>query len=62
MGPPGAPPAPWYAAEARRHVRALLRAAVALPEAERPAQAEPPRQALAEAGEVDVTRTPTTAG
>ncbi|MFD8396369.1 hypothetical protein ACFV2N_46160 [Streptomyces sp. NPDC059680] len=50
-------PAPEYDADVRRHARALLQAAAALPEAERPAQAEQLRRALVEAGEVDLART-----
>ncbi|WP_331755572.1 hypothetical protein [Streptomyces sp. NBC_01643] len=51
-----------YDAEVRRYARALLRAAVALPGAERPAQTGQLRRALAEVGEVDLARTPMTAG
>ncbi|MFI0169503.1 hypothetical protein [Streptomyces sp. NPDC017095] len=46
-------------ADARRHARALLHAAAALPEAERPAETEQLRRALVEAGEVGLA--PTTA-
>ncbi|MET9615385.1 hypothetical protein [Kitasatospora indigofera] len=55
-------PAPEYDAEVRRHARALLQAAAALPEAEHPAQEEQLRRALVETGEVDLALTPTTAG
>ncbi|MGY4907474.1 hypothetical protein [Streptomyces sp. 900116325] len=55
-------PGPLYDAEVRRHARDLLRAAVALPEAECPAQTEQLRRALVEVGEVDLARTPMTAG
>ncbi|MFF1962483.1 hypothetical protein ACFVW5_02485 [Streptomyces sp. NPDC058232] len=41
---------PLYDAEVRRHARALLQAAVALPGAERPAQTEQLRRALVELG------------
>ncbi|MCX4783882.1 hypothetical protein [Streptomyces sp. NBC_01264] len=50
-------PGPLYDADVRRHARALLRAATALPEAERPAEAEQLRRALVEAGEVDLAQT-----
>ncbi|MEV6680723.1 hypothetical protein AB0N09_28235 [Streptomyces erythrochromogenes] len=52
-------PDPWYDAEVRRHARTLLQAAFALPEPERPAQAEQLRLALVEAGEVDLAGTVT---
>ncbi|MFC8259710.1 hypothetical protein ACFUNF_19245 [Streptomyces sp. NPDC057291] len=55
-------PTPAYDADVRRHARALLQAAAALPETERPAQTEQLRRSLVEAGEVDLARTPTTAG
>jgi hypothetical protein len=55
-------PALEYGADVRRHARALLQAATALPEAERPAQTKQLRQALVEAGEVDLAPTPATAG
>ncbi|MFF9786368.1 hypothetical protein [Streptomyces nigrescens] len=55
-------PAPWYDAEVRWHARTLLQAAAALPAADRPAETGQLRQALVEAGEVDIAQTPTTAG
>lgn len=55
-------PDPEYGADVRRHARALLQAAAALPAAERPAEEEQLRRALVEAGEVDLARPPTTAG
>jgi hypothetical protein len=55
-------PDPAYDADVRRHARALLQAAAALAEHQRPAQAEQLRRALVEAGEVDLARTPTAAG
>ncbi|GHG13532.1 hypothetical protein GCM10017667_54320 [Streptomyces filamentosus] len=54
------PGAPEYDADVRQHARALLQAAAALPEAERPAEAEQLRRALVEAGEVDLAQTPAT--
>ncbi|WP_063835832.1 hypothetical protein [Streptomyces mutabilis] len=54
-------PGPLYDADVRRHARALLQAAAALPEAERPAETEQLRRALVEAGEVDLAQM-TTAG
>ncbi|MFB8401143.1 hypothetical protein [Streptomyces sp. NPDC055912] len=50
-------PGPLYDADVRRYARALLRAATALPEAERPVEAEQLRRALVEAGEVDLAQT-----
>jgi len=47
-------PDPEYGADVRRHARALLQAAEALPEAERPTQTEQLRRSLVEAGEVDL--------
>ncbi len=47
-------PAPEYDADIRHHARALLQAATALPETERPAEAEQLRRAMIEAGEVDL--------
>jgi D-mannonate dehydratase len=46
-----------YDADVRRHARALLQAATALPAAERPAETEQLRRALVEAGEVDLAQT-----
>ncbi|MFB7577173.1 hypothetical protein [Streptomyces sp. 6-11-2] len=50
-------PNPGDDADVRQHARTLLQAAAALPEAERPAQAEQLRRALIEAGKVDLART-----
>ncbi|MFE0775388.1 hypothetical protein [Streptomyces sp. NPDC058861] len=50
------PADPAYGTGVRRHARALLQAAEALPETERPAQTEDLRRALVEAGEVDLAR------
>jgi hypothetical protein len=46
-----------YDADVRRYARILLQAATALPEAERLAETEQLRRALAEVGEVDLART-----
>lgn len=46
-------PAAWYDVEVRRHARALLQAAAALPGHEHPDAVEELRQALINAGEVD---------
>ncbi|MFF9220793.1 hypothetical protein [Streptomyces viridosporus] len=51
------PAPPPYDAEVRRHARALLKVAEALPAVEWPAQVEQLRRALVEAGEVDLART-----
>ncbi|MFG2359706.1 hypothetical protein [Streptomyces sp. NPDC048521] len=51
------PAVPQYDADVRRHARTLLKAAVALPDAERPAETEQRRRALIEAGEVDLAQT-----
>ncbi|MEU3620157.1 hypothetical protein ABZ725_48955 [Streptomyces sp. NPDC006872] len=45
-----------YDADVCRHARTLLQAAAALPATERPAEAEQPRRALIDAGEIQVAR------
>ncbi|WP_185908751.1 hypothetical protein, partial [Streptomyces sp. WAC02707] len=50
------PADPAYDTGVRRHTRALLQAAQALPETERPDQTEDLRRALVEAGEVDLAQ------
>ncbi|WP_199800767.1 hypothetical protein [Streptomyces marianii] len=55
-------PDPAYDTDVRRHARALLQAAAALPETERPAETEQLRRALVEAGEVDLAQTDSAAG
>ncbi|WP_247701350.1 hypothetical protein [Streptomyces sp. RM72] len=55
-------PDPAYDTDVRRHARALLQAAAALPETERPAETEQLRRALVEAGEVDLAQPASAAG
>ncbi|MFF8911683.1 hypothetical protein [Streptomyces olivaceoviridis] len=50
------PAVPEYDADVRRHARTLLKAAVALPYAERPPETEQLRRALVEASEVDLAQ------
>ncbi|MEW2289446.1 hypothetical protein [Streptomyces sp. NPDC047841] len=52
-------PGPLYDADVRRHARTLLKGAVALPDAGRPAATEQLRRALIDAGEVDLEATAT---
>ncbi|MEV5177973.1 hypothetical protein AB0L10_44875, partial [Streptomyces flaveolus] len=51
-----------YDGDVRRHARALLQRAEALPAPDRPAEAAQLRRALIEAGEVDLASAPSTAG
>ncbi|MFJ3229187.1 hypothetical protein ACIPJS_38365 [Streptomyces sp. NPDC086783] len=55
-------PDPAYDTDVRRHARALLQAAAALPETEQPAETEQLRRALVEAGEVDLAQSDSAAG
>ncbi|MFE2046780.1 hypothetical protein ACFXAZ_38875 [Streptomyces sp. NPDC059477] len=57
-----APEGAYDDGDVRRHARALLRAAEALPAPARPAGTAQLRRALIEAGEVDLARAPSTAG
>ncbi|MEO3978966.1 hypothetical protein [Streptomyces sp. CAU 1734] len=57
-----APEGAYGDGDVRRHARALLRAAEALPAPARPAGTAQLRRALIEAGEVDLARAPSTAG